>query len=97
MRLDDNSASAVSFSLDAGRVRFDIRPGGPRRWTVKSGGVTVTVLGTCFTVERTETHTTVSVERGKVRVRADGAAEDHTLTAGLGVLRPRHDLFGAVA
>ncbi len=72
----------VVQAADGGRARFDIRPGGPRRWTVKSGGVTVTVLGTCFTVERKGEQTAVFVERGKVRVRADGAAEDHLLTAG---------------
>ena len=82
LRLVENTASEVSFSLGRGRVRFDIRPGGPRRWRVRSDGVTVTVLGTCFTMEKKDAQTTVAVARGKVLVRDEGAGQDRVLTAG---------------
>lgn len=73
----------VDLALESGNATFDIRPGGPRAWTIEAGDTRVRVLGTRFTVARTDNHVHVSVERGKVRVesaRLAGGGRD--LTAG---------------
>jgi transmembrane sensor len=61
-------ASRMDLGLERGTATFDIRPGGPRTWSIDAGRATVRVLGTRFTVTRTDTFVRVSVERGKVRV-----------------------------
>jgi transmembrane sensor len=70
----------VVFELEEGRARFDVRPGGPRRWTIRAGALTVRVLGTSFTVERDDLHTGVLVHRGVVVV--DTGVETRRLYAG---------------
>jgi transmembrane sensor len=69
-----NTASAFTGRLD-GTATFDVRPGGPRRWSVVTDLVTVDVLGTRFVVEETETAgrkgARVSVDHGVVLVRGD--------------------------
>ncbi len=72
LRLIESSGTEVRFELQSGRARFDIVPGGPRRWQVDCGRVVVTVLGTAFLVERDDTHVAVRVERGKVSVSGEG-------------------------
>lgn len=88
----DNSPRAFGMALRAGRVAFDVRPGGPRRWTVEAGLATVEVVGTRFTVSRTVDAVDVSVERGVVVVRGE-RVPDHVrkLVAGerLVVSEPR--------
>ncbi len=64
----------VAFALRRGRVTFDIRPGGPRRWSLHAGSVVVRVLGTSFTVERRGEAVLVAVHRGVVEVDASGAS-----------------------
>ncbi|MCA9610912.1 MAG: FecR domain-containing protein, partial [Myxococcales bacterium] len=66
----------VGFDLERGRVRFDIRPHGPRAWTVDAGAVRVRVLGTSFTIARDETQVVVEVHRGRVAVHAAGAVRN---------------------
>ena len=68
----ENSGEAVRFFLKKGRARFDIAPGGPRLWQVVCGEVSVVVTGTLFSVERDESHVSVSVERGEVYVHGAG-------------------------
>ncbi|HEV3189423.1 MAG TPA: FecR domain-containing protein [Polyangiaceae bacterium] len=58
--------------LAGGSATFDVRPGGPRHWTVQCGPATVEVDGTRFGVECAGSHARVSVERGVVRVRGEG-------------------------
>ncbi|AKF11460.1 hypothetical protein DB32_008609 [Sandaracinus amylolyticus] len=72
-RLDvlESSARTVALALREGRARFEVTPGGPRAWRIESGGVTVEVVGTVFTVARSGARVTVSVERGSVLVRGD--------------------------
>ncbi|HEY8088312.1 MAG TPA: FecR family protein [Polyangiaceae bacterium] len=67
----ENGPTAFSSLLVNGRATFDVRPGGPRRWTVECGMATVEVVGTRFTVERSPGHARVSVERGVVLVRGE--------------------------
>ncbi|MFO0685673.1 MAG: FecR family protein [Sandaracinus sp.] len=69
----ENAGDHVRFWLHEGRAHFDVVPGGPRRWAIESGGVTVEVLGTAFEVDRTEGAVEVAVDRGSVLVRGPTA------------------------
>jgi len=70
-RLDvlEQAAHNVNLALRRGLAQFDIRPGGARRWQIESSGVTVEVVGTQFSVERSTTSVRVEVQRGRVLVR----------------------------
>lgn len=63
-----NTGDAITFLLTRGSALFDVRPHGPRTWTIDAGAARVTVLGTRFRVERDGDHVHVSVERGLVLV-----------------------------
>lgn len=79
----ESSATRAAFALRSGRVRLSITPGGPRRWSVEAGLVSVEVVGTIFTVDRGENGVEVSVERGRVLVRGEGVPDGvRTLVAG---------------
>jgi len=67
----ENDAHDVSFLLENGSVTFDVRPHGPRRWTIECGLATVTVVGTRLTIVRAPHRLEVSVERGVVLVRGE--------------------------
>jgi transmembrane sensor len=67
----ENTGTNFSLLLLRGRTVFDVRPGGPRRWTIEAGLASVEVVGTRFTVERSTTRVHVDVERGVVLVRSD--------------------------
>jgi len=73
-RLDvlEQAAHNVTLALRQGLAQFDIRPGGARHWQIESAGVTVEVVGTQFSVERSPNTVRVEVQRGRVLVR--GAA-----------------------
>jgi transmembrane sensor len=70
-RLDvlEQTADGVTVALRRGLAQFDIHPGGVRRWKVESAGITVEVVGTQFTVERSRSAVRVEVQRGRVLVR----------------------------
>ena len=88
-RLDvlEQSDRAVVLALRRGFSQFDIRPGGSRRWHIESGGVTVEVVGTRFSVERTDRSVQVAVQRGRVLVRGQGVADQvQSLEAGKSLL-----------
>lgn len=68
----ESSPRAVSFALRSGRVRFDVRPRGPRSWRVECGVFSVEVVGTKFVIERSSDEVSVQVLHGAVLVR--GAA-----------------------
>ncbi len=82
IRLDSN-ASIEALANDAhevvlvarGTSTFDIRPHGPRRWTIECGLATVVVIGTQFTIERSPRRLRVSVDRGAVLVRGERVPE----------------------
>lgn len=63
-----NDAHAVGWQLVLGSATFDVRPHGPRTWTVDAGTARVTVLGTRFRVQRDSERVHVAVERGLVLV-----------------------------
>jgi len=59
---------SVEVTLDRGRTRFDIAPRPDRTFLVRAGDVTITVLGTVFTVERVADRVGLAVENGQVQV-----------------------------
>ncbi len=69
----ENAGDHVRFWLHEGSASFDVVPGGPRRWAIESGLVTVEVLGTSFRVEHRAHEVEVSVTRGTVLVRGPTA------------------------
>jgi transmembrane sensor len=66
--LIEEHADRVALSLSRGRGYFDVTHRSTRNLVVRAGDVTITVLGTAFTVERVADRVGVSVERGVVRV-----------------------------
>jgi transmembrane sensor len=66
----EDSPARVTLDLRRGRERFDVvpMPSARRSFRVRAGEVTVTVVGTVFTMERVADRIGVSVERGTVRV-----------------------------
>ncbi|MCZ7686580.1 MAG: FecR family protein [Sandaracinaceae bacterium] len=99
-----SSATAVTLLLARGRARFEVQPGGPRRWSIESGVATVEVVGTVFTVERGVGWARVEVERGVVVVRGERVpdraarlARGDALTIGEGEIARAGEPAGAVA
>jgi len=70
----------VGLSLVRGRGKFEVTPRPKRAFTVHAGDVTVTVVGTAFTVERVADRVGVAVQRGTVRV--DWGSGSSLVTAG---------------
>jgi len=68
MTVRTNGDRSVEVTLDRGRSRFDITPRPDRTFLVRAGDVTITVLGTVFTVERIADRIGLSVESGRVQV-----------------------------
>jgi transmembrane sensor len=71
----ETSATTFSLALRRGSAAFDVRPGGPRRWTVECGLATVEVIGTRFACERSPGRLRVRVEHGVVLVRSERLAD----------------------
>lgn len=78
-----NDGRLFLTALREGTVHFEVKPGGPRRWVVECGPVSIEVVGTEFEVERAAGEVVVSVVRGVVVVRG-ARVPDHVqrLTAG---------------
>jgi len=66
-----NEADRFVMLLVRGRARFDVQPGGARRWEIETSRATVEVVGTAFTVESDEHRVVVEVEHGVVMVRGE--------------------------
>jgi transmembrane sensor len=66
-----NESDRFALLLVRGRVRFDVQPGGARRWEIETSRATVEVIGTAFTVESDDRRVVVAVERGVVVVRGE--------------------------
>jgi transmembrane sensor len=78
-----NSKRTLELVLHHGEVRFEVEPGGARRWRIHAGELEVQVVGTVFTVNRRDDSSSVHVERGEVLVRGDSVPDGVTrLTAG---------------
>lgn len=71
LRVLENAGSVVDVLLEEGRVRFLVQKGGPRRWIVECGLLSVEVVGTHFVVERERGRARVEVIEGAVLVRGD--------------------------
>jgi transmembrane sensor len=79
----ENTSRTFGTRLRSGRCEFDVTPGGPRRWSIECGLVTVEVVGTHFAIERSARGVHVEVSRGIVLVRGKGVgAGARRLTAG---------------
>jgi transmembrane sensor len=74
------SPEAVSLRLETGAARFSVTPNPKRPFRVVARDVTVTVLGTIFSVTLEPSGVRVGVERGRVRV--DSAHESRILEVG---------------
>lgn len=70
VRVLDNRADAWTGLVESGTTRFEVTPGGSRRWTIECGLAQVEVVGTVFEIEREEMSVEVRVERGTVLVRS---------------------------
>ena len=68
LRVAEESSARVRVELERGTARYSVTPRPERRFEVRAGAVTVTVVGTAFLVERRGDSTFVEVSRGKVRV-----------------------------
>jgi len=76
----EDGPKRVAIDLARGRGHFDVAPRPERQFAVHAGDVTITVVGTAFTVERVADRIGVSVERGKVNV--DWGVGSRRLVAG---------------
>lgn len=66
-----NQAGKLTLLLRGGRGRFEVNPESHRQWVIEAGLASVEVVGTIFTVTRTDEDVHVAVERGVVLVRSD--------------------------
>jgi transmembrane sensor len=71
-RSDGHQFRAV---IAQGKILFDVKPGGPRRWILDAGVARIEVIGTRFTIARSADRVTVSVEHGRVEVRGASVPE----------------------
>ena len=69
----------VTLRLDAGTARFSVTPNPKRPFQVIARDVTVTVLGTIFSVSLEAHGVRVAVERGRVRVDAPHVSRELTV------------------
>jgi transmembrane sensor len=76
-RMEPLESTGATFSaiVAQGRADFDVRPGGPRHWTIECGLATVEVVGTEFSCERGSGRLRVEVRRGVVLVRGERVPE----------------------
>ncbi len=82
LRVLSNGGGSFVTKLDEGEAAFHVTPGGPRRWIVEAGDVTVEVVGTVFSVNRDSEGVSVAVERGIVLVRGQVPGGEIRLTRG---------------
>lgn len=66
-----NDGDKFVTAVRRGKVGFDVKPGGPRRWIIETDLATVEVVGTAFAVERGADALEVTVARGVVLVRGE--------------------------
>jgi transmembrane sensor len=67
----ESSSNAFSAIVTQGRADFEVRPGGPRHWTVECGLATVEVVGTAFSCDRSPGRLRVEVQHGVVLIRGE--------------------------
>ena len=92
--VEEVSETNVRVRAARGSLRCDVTPLAERRFEVRAGDVTVTVLGTVFTVEvLADARASVAVERGRVRVSWSGGSTD--LGAGEYGTFPREEMHAS--
>lgn len=71
----ENDASRLVLRQEVGRVRYEVAPQGPRRFTIEAGLAAIEVIGTAFVIDRTTAggleRVAIHVEHGVVIVRGD--------------------------
>ncbi|MBK7864945.1 MAG: FecR domain-containing protein [Archangiaceae bacterium] len=73
VKLVSSAADLIEIEVSRGTATFDVVKRPARRFVVRADDVTVTVVGTRFTVKRDGADTVeVAIERGQVDVRAQG-------------------------
>lgn len=70
-----NDGRRVIALLERGNVRVHVQAGGPRAWTFECGLATVDVVGTRFTLERSDAALRVAVDEGVVLVRGENVPD----------------------
>lgn len=72
-RLDTlaNSGRAFVVAMGPGHATFEVKTGGPRRWSIECGVATVEVVGTGFAIDRRAGGARIDVGHGVVMVRGD--------------------------
>ena len=66
--VEEDAAERVRLRLDRGRARFEVTRRPRRSFSVRTGSVTVSVVGTTFAIEVVADRVGVSVEHGAVEV-----------------------------
>lgn len=83
LEIKDNTSKRFLTSLHRGWVRYNVIPNQARTWELDAGLCRIVVLGTQFTVNRTDRAVNIVVHRGTVAVHsATGDETLVTLTAG---------------
>jgi len=80
LALAEDSARLAQLSVTRGRAHFEVAPQKERKFVVRAGAVSVTVIGTVFDVEVVADRVGVSVEHGAVAV--DWGSDHARLSAG---------------
>jgi transmembrane sensor len=68
MAVEEDAPERTHVRLERGRARFEVKRRPERSFTVRAGGVTVSVVGTTFGVEIVADRVGVTVEQGAVEV-----------------------------
>lgn len=98
LRVAEESSRLVRIELERGTVRCRVTPNADRAFVVTAGAVSVTVVGTEFTVERRGSNALVAVQRGRVRVAwGDGEERRAFVSAGESGLYPPSEPVAAVS
>jgi transmembrane sensor len=71
LRILENSDTRFEVKQAHGRVRYEITPGGPHRWTIDCALASVEIVGTALTIESDPRRLRVRVEHGVVLVRGE--------------------------
>jgi transmembrane sensor len=87
VRVTAATSDRFEVALERGRSRFEVAHDPRRKFRVIADQVVVEVIGTRFVVELTPEEVSVEVERGRVRVQANG--DERFLSAGEGAKFPR--------
>jgi transmembrane sensor len=88
----ENSGEAFSLAMSRGVATFDVRPRGPRLWSIDAGTFVVEVIGTRFTIERAASFAEVRVDRGLVSVRGPHVPDGSRLLGAGQALRVPNEL-----